>query len=405
MSEVTGFRAREKGLDFTIEYKFPLPEVIVSDPTRLKQILLNLCSNAVKFTPQGSVRVVVEYLQQDGLLKFSVIDQGIGMNTEELGKIFKPFSQADSSTTREYGGTGLGLCISQQLANKLGGVVSCTSKKGVGSDFSVTVATGDLRHGRMLNQLRTEAIPVTASGNHQLQLTGHVLLAEDVPDNQQLVAMYVRRTGAKISIVENGKLAVERALNEDFDLILMDMQMPVMGGEEATKRLRASGYKKPIVALTANALKADRQRCEAAGTDDFLTKPLELSRFYAVLQRYLYNQQDYQENRGVHIDPGLLHDPEYKALVRRFVQSLSVKQRIIEMAFKLGDWEGLRGEAHKLKGSGAGYGHPLISELSGQIQTAIDKKDFAAVAPKVETLLAYFSRVLEERSGPLSHVG
>ena len=185
-------------------------------------------------------------------MSFAITDTGIGMSHQEMGNIFKAFTQADTSTIRKYGGTGLGLCISQQLAQKLGGNISCHSEKGKGSQFVVTVDAGISDATEFVNEMgRAELQHQENARNTSVvpqSLHGRVLLAEDSTDNQQLISMYVRKAGAEITIAENGKIAVNHAMSDDFDLILMDMQMPVMGGVEATQWLRQIGCRTPIVA-------------------------------------------------------------------------------------------------------------------------------------------------------------
>jgi signal transduction histidine kinase/CheY-like chemotaxis protein len=289
VESIFGARAREKGLDFKVEYDFPVPRKIISDPTRLKQIIFNLCGNALKFTEQGGITVTMGYLENTRQLKFQVADTGIGMTGEEMGRLFKPFSQADSSTTRKYGGTGLGLCIARQLSQKLGGDVSVTSEKGVGTTFEFTIGIGEVKKPDMatgLEHMQVEAIDenVRIVTN---TVIGHVLVVEDSPDNQDLIAKYLIKAGATVEVVDNGLMAVQKALTEPYDLILMDVQMPIMDGLTATRKLRSEGYKNPIVNITANAMKEDRDKCIAAGADDYLTKPVDVSRFYKVLQTYL----------------------------------------------------------------------------------------------------------------------
>ncbi len=325
VSMLVGDRARRKGLTFDILYDFPVPQNIYTDPVRLKQILFNVCDNARKFTESGGLTVEVGYNESSSQLVFTVTDTGIGMSSEELSHIFKAFTQADSSTIRQYGGTGLGLCISQQLAHKLGGKITCNSERGKGSQFVITISaevgegvewvTSD--NGSELvyreNEVKKSNIPGT--------LQGKVLLAEDSVENQQLISMYVRKTGAEITIAENGKIAVNHAMAENFDLILMDMQMPVMGGLEATQWLRQIKCETPIVALTANALKQDRDRCIAAGANDYLTKPVDLARFYKVLEKYLKNGKAQSDN-SAYLSSEIANDPEFQLLVRKFVAGL-----------------------------------------------------------------------------------
>ncbi len=210
------------------------------------------------------------------------------MSAAHLHKIFDAFSQADSPTTRRYGGTGLGLSLSKQLAQKMGGDITVMSRLGQGSCFTVTIATGPLAHvdfvteGAPMPQLDPEK-----TGQPMPALSGCVLLAEDNLDNQRLITMYIRKSGATSVVCADGQEAVERALSSEFDLVLMDMQMPVMDGLEATSTLRQRGFQGPIVALTANVMREDVERCLAAGCDDFLTKPIDRERFVGVLATYL----------------------------------------------------------------------------------------------------------------------
>ena len=215
VDELISPRAAEKGLNFKTVYNFPLPRVIKTDPTRLRQVLLNLLSNAVKFTNEGDVEVIVDYLSEQKQLRFSVIDSGIGMSELEMRRLFKPFTQADTSTTRQYGGTGLGLCISRQLANKLGGDLVCSSNKGSGSTFIFTTGIGDLSTIELtVEEYVVESKPKKAKFVLPVNaVCGSVLLAEDTDDNQRLISMYLRRAGATVDVVENGQQALQKALD------------------------------------------------------------------------------------------------------------------------------------------------------------------------------------------------
>jgi CheY-like chemotaxis protein len=286
-------RADAKGLPLRAEYAGPIPQAIRTDPTRLRQILLNLVGNAIKFTEVGEVRLRVSLdavVEGDPRLVLEVIDTGIGMTPEQLGRVFQPFTQADSSTTRKYGGTGLGLSISRRLATMLGGEISATSSLGKGSCFRVSVAAGSLEGVPLVQpgQPTEKPAPAEEAGAPKIDLDCRVLLAEDGPDNQRLIAFVLRRAGADVTVVENGQKAVEYAMasypgwgrrTEDpevpFDVVLMDMQMPIMDGYEATRRLRSLGYRQPIIALTAHALQHDREKCLEAGCDEYAAKPIE----------------------------------------------------------------------------------------------------------------------------------
>ncbi len=300
-------RALAKGLPLKLEYSGPIPQTIQIDPTRLRQILVNLVGNAIKFTEIGEVKIAVRLVDRDTAepkLQCEVIDTGVGMSPCHLERLFQPFQQADTSTTRKFGGTGLGLVISKRLAALLGGDIAASSALGKGSIFTLTVATGPLEGTALLDQ-PTEAIaqivtkpkPATA---HRTRLDCRILLAEDGPDNQRLIAFVLRKAGAEVEIAEDGRKAMEKVLatfpgwgrryddpQELFDLILMDMQMPVMDGYESTRRLRQQGYKGPIIALTAHAMVEDGQKCLDAGCDDYLPKPFEHRALLEMVSRHI----------------------------------------------------------------------------------------------------------------------
>lgn len=286
---LVGTRAEDKGLSFNIDFQFPLPKHINTDPTRLKQILINLCGNAIKFTHEGHITVSLAFLSAENQLEITVADSGIGISEEEQLKLFKPFSQADESTTRIYGGTGLGLCISKQLAHKLGGDISIVSEKGNGSQFITRIDSG-------ISIDQIEFIEDTETNNQKLEsitvanvskLSGHILLVEDNIENQKLISKYVGKLGPSVDLAGNGQEAIDKTLAQKYDLILMDMQMPVLDGLEATRQLRISGDNTPIISLTANAMQEDRKKCIDAGANDYLSKPIDFNEFYSTLQKYL----------------------------------------------------------------------------------------------------------------------
>jgi PAS domain S-box-containing protein len=294
-------RAEAKGLPFSLEYDGVIPETIQSDPTRLRQILINLVNNAIKFTEVGSVRLVARFVDDRSgpRMQFNVVDTGLGMTEEQVAELFQPFSQADASTTRRFGGTGLGLSISKRLTEMLGGDISVVkTQPGVGTHMRVTVATGPLDGVRMIaDPLSATVVASTASKETpcaaQAALSGcRILLAEDGPDNQRLIAHVLKSTGAFVAVVENGQLAADAALaacqeGKPFDVILMDMQMPVMDGYEATRLLRQKGYDRPIIALTAHAMSGDRGKCLEAGCDDYASKPIDRSKLIETIITHL----------------------------------------------------------------------------------------------------------------------
>ena len=280
-------RAAAKNLELSIVWRAPVPETIASDPTRLRQVLVNLVGNAVKFTETGSVQLVIG-LARDGAanrIEFEVIDTGIGLDATQVRRIFEPFAQGDERTTRRFGGTGLGLTISRRLVELLGGEIRVHSEPGAGSRFVVSLPTGPLNGVRLLSDPEAEleesskpakAIPSTGKPLRDLR----VLLAEDGPDNQKLISFLLRKLGSDVEVAPNGRVAYEMALSaragdQSFDVILMDMHMPEMDGYTATAKLREEGYEGGIVALTANAMEGDEQRCRDAGCDAYTTKPIQ----------------------------------------------------------------------------------------------------------------------------------
>ncbi len=294
-------RSDAEGLSLDVEYIGLLPEIIHTDPTRLRQILVNLIGNAVKFTEIGSVRLIIRFVRDhdEPLMQFDVADTGIGMTEEHVAKLFQPFTQADTSTTREYGGTGLGLTISKRFAELLGGdVIVVETQEGVGTRFRATVATGPLDGVRMIEaptsvaDVRAEAAKATGSTDERDLRDCRILVAEDNPTNRVLVVGMLKKAGVQVTAVENGKLAADAALaardeGKPFDVILMDIQMPVMGGYEATGLLRRNGYNAPIIALTAYAMEGDREKCIVAGCDEYITKPIDRKKLIETIQAHL----------------------------------------------------------------------------------------------------------------------
>ncbi len=299
-------RADAKRLPLDLSWENPLPETILTDPTRLRQILINLVGNAIKFTETGDVRIVARLVQSENQapsLQCDVVDTGIGMTQPQIDHLFKPFSQVDSSTSRQFGGTGLGLAISQRLAAMLGGDITVTSTPGRGSRFRLSLDPGPLDGVRMVchteqtEQCGPPKAPGSASG--PVASGCRILLAEDGPDNQRLLSLVLRKAGAEVAIAQNGEEAVQMAWGEGshaagertpgtlpFDLILMDIQMPVMTGYEATRELRRRGYTGPIVALTAHAMKEDFQKCLEAGCNAYMAKPIDRLALVELVARY-----------------------------------------------------------------------------------------------------------------------
>ncbi|HAW32147.1 MAG TPA: hypothetical protein DCY03_29255 [Planctomycetaceae bacterium] len=293
-------RAISRGLPLDFQIEGPLPETISTDPTRIRQILINTIGNAIKFTETGAVKVVTRLINepdQPARLQFDVIDSGIGIDAANIDSLFLPFTQADDSMTRKFGGTGLGLTISKRLTELLGGEITIASEPGKGTTFSITIATGSLENVPLIESCRIVSTPQTDIQQpdvfENLPLKNcRILLTEDGPDNQKLIRFILCKAGAETVIAENGKISYELAMSaneagQSFDAILMDMQMPVMDGYQATQKLRAAGYQGTIIALTAHAMSGDRQKCLDAGCDDYLTKPIDRRKLVEVLSSYI----------------------------------------------------------------------------------------------------------------------
>jgi PAS domain S-box-containing protein len=285
---VMSLKAAEKGIRFVLNVETRIPDQVIGDPLRLKQILSNVAGNAVKFTIKGHVKTDFSY--GDGVLRITVTDTGIGIAEEDIGNLFKPFSQADPSLTRKFGGTGLGLILSKRLANHLGGDLALEkSETGKGTRF---VATVNLKASPESSLVGFNAPPpaevlLTPLANEGGILTGMtVLLVEDSPDNRILIATYLKKSGAKLMTANDGQEGYQSAMKSLPDVVLMDIQMPKMDGHEATKKLRAAGFTKPIIALTAHAMREERDRCFESGCSDYLTKPLQRELLIETISKY-----------------------------------------------------------------------------------------------------------------------
>lgn len=385
-------RAVEKQLFFEVKFLTPVPETIQSDPMRVRQTLMNLVGNALKFTTTGGVRILVRTVDPSGErpeLQFDVVDTGIGMTDEQLSRVFDPFAQADSSTTRRFGGTGLGLPICARLAGLLGGEVTATSTPERGSVFTLRVPTGALAGVRMLSDLTEATVTEPAPSEETVRLDCRVLLAEDGLDNQLLISTHLRRAGAEVVIAENGRLAVELAQQaardgNAFDVILMDMQMPELDGYGATTRLRHQGYDTPIVALTAHAMAGDRERCINAGCTDYLAKPVARGLLLQTVAHHV-RAHGSAELEQAKVYSEFSDDPDMAPLVEQFVRGLPSRCAAALDAAARRDLIGVRSFAHNLKGAGGGYGFPQITsaaavleqatmgEDEGRVQTALDE--------------------------------
>jgi len=415
-----------KGLGFQLTFGNSIPRLIQSDPLRVRQVLMNLMGNALKFTEKGEIRLRVSSKVKDYkmLVEFEVTDSGIGLTQEQITSLFQPFTQADDSTTRKFGGTGLGLTISKRLAELLGGGLAVESIPGIGSVFRVTIDGGQAAGVEMVQGLTEsiKAIPASEQVRKRVTLCGRILLAEDGPDNQRLISLHLRKAGAEVTIAENGRVAVNLVQAQPFDLILMDMQMPELDGYAATSRLRAQGHQLPIIALTAHAMAEDRAKCLAAGCTDYLTKPIEKNTLLTAVAGYLpgstiadavtaaataqpvppaqaptapsaenvapvSSRSLPQAQPAETLRSSLADDPDMAEAIDEFVETLPSRVAAVEKLLSEQNLPELRRVVHQIKGAGGGYGFDGITKVAAEAERKLQQNDdLAAIQADLASL-------------------
>lgn len=399
--------AMEKGLDFKVLHKTQLPANIRTDPTRMHQCLTNLVNNAIKFTKSGHVHIIVSLRgsNDEPIIRFDVEDTGIGIPADKQGMIFDSFSQADGSTTRKFGGTGLGLAITKRLIEILGGSISVQSTRGKGSTFSLTIPVNlDVASQGVLGKAKlkeyTEDIPKAIEQTY----SGDIMVAEDNPANQKLIELLLKKGGLDdVVMVNDGLEAVNVANSQSFDLIFMDIQMPIMNGYEAVRILRENGLNTPIVALTANAMKGDEQKCLDVGCDAYLSKPVNLAKLTDILAKYLSPQR--QENQS--IDSGQKSIIDWKTMISICDDKevlLEISGAICEDAPKCmekivaaisdEDSANLELYAHRIKGATASIGAKAASEKAAQLEQAGRNDDLEMAQSLIEQAQAEVDSLL-----------
>ncbi len=381
--ELISIGAREKGLTLHCRLAPDLPSRVWGDPNRLRQVLINLLGNAVKFTECGEVSLAVARAARG--IRFAVSDTGIGIAPDQRARIFEAFSQADASTSRKYGGTGLGLAISQRLVNLMGGRIELESAPGQGSTFSFALPLEEF----------AEPVLGGAAGNAAAASpwTGQrILLAEDAEENITLVRAYLKDTPCTVEVARNGEEAVDLFTTGAFDLVLMDVRMPVMDGYEATRRIRAweSGQGRaaaPILALTAHALDGERRKSLEAGCTAHLTKPIRRDELLRAIEAH-GRAPDAAESIGIHVDPRL------RRLVPWFKQVQRTNAEAILEALEFGDFEKIRTLGHNMKGSGGAYGFQRVSEIGAVIEASANSGDAETIRAQTIELLGYLDRAV-----------
>jgi PAS domain S-box-containing protein len=365
--------ANEKLLDFGLEIKGRIPRTIKSDPLRLKQVMVNLINNAIKFTDQGTVRITVGMSTEGGrgsdTLYISVVDTGIGISEEDQKKLFEPFYQVGAEKQSKATGTGLGLAISHQLSRMLGGDIAVESEAGKGSTFTLrlpfdVVSGSEVFTGDQARNLEAE---LDAMAQAPSLKDARVLVVDDNHHNRAIVRFMLDDAGAVVVVANNGQEAVDevdKANREDkpFDLVLMDMQMPIKDGYTATREIRETGCEVPVVALTAYAMSGDAKRCLEAGCDAYLPKPIVPDEFYSLVYKMLSPDH---EAGPKEIRSTMADDPKFAPLLKDYRQSLHEAAGQIQGMMERGDTESLLVVIHRLRGTATNFGFPQITELAG----------------------------------------
>jgi PAS domain S-box-containing protein len=394
--EMVAVRAHEKGLTLVCEIAPDVPRDLVGDPTRLRQVLLNLLGNAIKFTESGEVALRVTpdaNSTVSGSLRFTISDTGIGIPSEKLGAVFERFTQADSSTTRRYGGSGLGLTISKRLVELMGGCIRVESDVAKGSVFSFTVPLEIWAEAT-----RRATVSIGADPEPPLPAL-RILLVEDSPDNRTITVAYLRDTPYQVDIAENGAIAYEKFTAGHYDLLLMDRQMPIMDGLTATRAIRVweqTNHRPPtpIIALTASALKGDQEKCVAAGCTAYLTKPIKQEVLLQAIKEHSIGVSMSSEEESNRKEMILVHpNPKFADLIPGFL--LNRRHDVIAMlgALDRGDFETVESLGHGMKGAGGSWGFQRITDVGAALEQAAKSIDADASRKWVSELSRYLDHV------------
>ncbi|MGD0137796.1 MAG: ATP-binding protein [Tepidisphaeraceae bacterium] len=387
-----GIRAQDKGIELSFAWDGLAPATILTDPTRFRQIITNLVGNSIKFTEKGGVRLIarLDHSETRPRLAVDVIDTGIGMKPDALQRIFDPFTQADNSITRRFGGTGLGLSISRQCATALGGGLTVKSEYGKGSTFTLAIDAGPTEAIVMFDPVSEEA-PQSKSRSARASVVrlkpARILVVEDGVSNQKLINVVLQRAGVTVELADNGQIGFEMAMARHYDVILMDMQMPVVDGFTATRRLRQQGCKLPIIALTANAMKGEEEKCRAAGCSGYLSKPIdvdlllrtlgelvgtlsvETSPAPAPLPRTSANSELPMLQSTLPIE-----DPDFLEIVQEFSDRLQHQIGEMQKAWEHRELSELASLAHWLKGSGGTAGFHAFTSPAAKLEKLAKEK-------------------------------
>ena len=441
LTKMMAFRAEEKRLGMICAVSPEVPSSLRGDPGRLRQILVNLLGNAIKFTSKGEVSVQATLAQEsvrDVVLRFSVRDTGIGIPADKLGLLFKEFTQVDASTTRRFGGTGLGLAISKQLTEMMGGSIGVNSEDGRGSEFWFTARfekqppgeafAGRLPEIRQQTSFEQERPPAANLDPHQPSRTNcRILLAEDNITNQQVALGILRKLGLRADVVANGREALAALQNIPYDLVLMDVQMPEIDGVQATRAIRLAGKGTlnpniPIVAMTAHAMQGDREKCIAAGMDDYIAKPVTPSALSALIEKWLAHLDTLGKTRemstaagrsappGValraHAEDGdfsestllerLMNDREIaRAIVQAFLEDIPKQIGVLKGFLDAGDAQGVELLAHTIRGAAAAVCGEGLMNVACELELVGRSGDLRTATASFAELRTRFERLKE----------
>ena len=435
--------ALTKGLGLDYQWIGPVPKRVTTDPAKFRQLLINLIGNAIKFTEVGGVHVIARLAVNQRSLQIQVIDSGIGIAADKLETIFAPFSQADASMTRRFGGTGLGLSISRKLAEVLGGSLTVESEPGIGSTFTVVIATGgaeplEFQASAPVADVIPTQNPEASDPIASVPRGCRVLLVEDGDTNRRLIHKMLERHGVEVTDAVNGQIGVDLAMEREFDVILMDMQMPVKDGYTAATELRAKGLTIPIVALTAHAMAGDADKCRKAGCSEYLSKPIQESRLLTKLSELLNGVSPHgtewrvrNERRAalslpettvpagkkspvfevtsnepkpkVRVSCALpLDDEVFLEIVHEFSAKLKHQVGRMRLAYVAEEWRELVELAHWLKGSGGTAGYEQFTIPSSRLERMADQRCYDRIGPvldEIDDLAKAVAEELEIRNG------
>lgn len=429
-------RALEKRISLEYSWEGPVPVTILTDSEKLRQVLINIVGNAIKFTAQGSIRIVSRLNVESQVLGIEVIDSGHGIPANQLDRIFQPFVQADFSMTRKHGGTGLGLTISRRICEMLNGNISVQSVVGVGSTFLITIGTGSLEGVEMLSvgaisDITPSPDPVIAVETPSIA-NMRVLLVEDGETNRRLIQVILKRHKCQVVSAENGQIGVELAMQQEFDAILMDMQMPVKDGYTAATELRTNGLTLPIIALTAHAMRGDQERCLNAGCSDYMTKPIREERLIqklAEVQLRRLNPQSFAQPEKVEQGPVTtftlspektntsheqadtfvplkcdlpLEDPEFRDIIDDFVELFGTRLKDARKMVENEQWPALARLSHWFAGSSGSVGFNQVTLPAGKLEQIAQNGGGEGVEQMLLELEKLHSQIVRTLGSPLS---